>query len=427
MYDVGRRQQRVKSYSRIIGGSAIGATLGLLLLDILSPPGPPLSTLIGAVVYGGKAALGALVAIFGVYALFRARLPILFRVSVLLYVGIVLCWFLIWLMGVRNVHTANSSIITYLLNPTYSIWSWLLILLVPIVAKWNVNGQISNALRRIPLTIGLAFMLVPAMGMWLLHWNLNASNGGVFMLFLLALRHSPSHGTKIGHFVIAAIACAAMLAAGYRIYAIGALIFSFNLYFPKRKKLIIAQILFISMTPIIYHFLIINYSYIIVSSENSLLFDTRSFLFKEIVEDFSLIEFWTGRGLDASYYSPYFLYVARHMGTSVGFNNIWRTTSEIGWLNIILHFGIQGLLPFYIATITPVMSHSRRLSAFLPIDGLYCFLPMMTLLFAGELWNAINVSYWSWYIALGILLTNGPMPVMVNDLGRVDKVDSQTP
>lgn len=403
--------RRAKSYSRIIGAFIAVAAVSLVILDILSPPGPPLSNFVGSLVYGGKTALGAMVTILGFYALFRARLPILFRISVILYTCIVICWFLIWLMGVRNNHLANSSILTYVFNPTYSIWSWLFILLIPLVATLNRNGQISNALGRIPLVIGLALLLVPTIGLWLFHWNVNTSNSGIFMLLLLAMRYSPSRLVKASHFFIALIVCIAMIVTDYRIYAIGSLVFALNLYIPKSKILFTSQYIFLSLTPILFHFIITNYAESIVSSDNPILFDTRSFLFEEMIDDFSYYELLTGRGFDGSYYSPYFAYVAKHFAADVGLNNVWRTTSEIGWLNIILHFGLFGLIPFYIGTFSPAIFHSRNRSEILQIDGVYCLLPVISLLFAGELWSAINITYFSWYVALGILLTNRPMHI----------------
>lgn len=405
---VAGRRNIENSHSKRIGAAAAYLTLGLLILDILSPPGKPLTTLIGVVVYASKTAFSIMITVLGLDALSRTRLPIMFRLSMILYIIIVLVWFFLWAIGIRSLHSSNSGAITYLFNPTHSIWSWLFILVVPVVAKWNVSGQITSGLRQIPLALGLIFMLVPCIGIGLFQWNVVASSAGVFMLFLLALRPRRMRAVKIGHFIFSLVICGAMLFAGYRIYAIAALLFGLNLYMPKRRKLLMLQILFISVCPVFYSFLINNYGFAVSGQENSLFQDTRSFLFTELVSDLSSTELWTGRGFDASYYSPYFRYVARHFATDVGYNNIWRTTSEIGWLNVILHFGILALAAFYVAVISPIIFYSQRKAAFIPVEGIYCFLPVMTLLFAGELWSAINVSYLSWYIALGMLLTNRP-------------------
>lgn len=422
-----RRQSRSGAYSSVNGTVIVLTLLSLVLLDVLSPPGPPITPLIGGLVYGLKTALGVFVVVFGLFALFATRLPATFRTSVILYVSVVLLWFFLWILGFRSQNSSNSSVVTYLLNPTYSVWSWLFILLVPIVARWNAFGKLSNAIARVPLWLGSAIMLVPALGVGVLNWNLNASNSSVLMLFLLACRPVNDGQTRFKHFLIALLVCAAMIVAEYRIYSVGAILFAVNLYIPKNRFVLISQIIIIAASPIIFHFIVDSYANVLISRDNPLLFDTRSFLFAELVDDFSSRELITGRGIDGSYFSPYFLYVAKHMATSVGYNNIWRTSSEIGWLNVVLHYGILGVIPLYLALIAPTFVNCKRLQGIIPMQGIYCFLPVMMLLFSGELWNSISASYFCWYAALGMLLTAQPtrrLPAHLQSVPPVGQLDT---
>jgi hypothetical protein len=394
------------------------ALILLVLLDTLSPPGPPLNSAVGGVVYGLKTLMGAAIVTTGLWALVTTRLPALFRVPALLYVMVVLVWFGIWIL-----HTDGHDMVTYLLSPTYSVWSWLMILLVPIVARSNRNGRLTQAIGRIPLTLGMALVLIPAVGMGVLGWNLNASNAAVAMLLILACRARADVLWPIQRLVLALIVSGAMIVSGYRIYVIAALLFALNSIFPRWRWLLVLQLLLLALTPGIYQYVVTNYGSYFIEQNNVNFQDTRSFLFTELIGDLSTTEIWTGRGLSGSYYSPYFRYLAEHRGEMVGANNIMRTTSEVGWLNIVLHLGLIGLILYCIAVIAPAFANVRRLTQSIPIAGLYCFLPAMVLLFAGEMWNAFSASYFSLYFALGAMLTVQPSTSLSPNAASTEAAD----
>lgn len=391
-------QRRVGGTGRRAGMAAAAILIVLVVLDTLSPPGPPLNAVIGAIAYGTKTLIGVGVVVLGMWALATARLPLLFRAAMVAYVLVVLGWFIAWLLV-----DAGSDAVTYLLNPTYSVWSWLLILMVPIVARFNREGAITDTVARIPLLVAVLLLVVPTVGSGLLGLTLNNSNAGVAMLLLLACRTGGVQTRGIRALLALGVG-AAMLVTGYRIYALGSLVFILNQLPPRMtRRLLIVQVLLLSFTPLIFQFVITNYGDILVSQANQNFFDTRSFLFEELINDFSFSEIWTGRGLRGSYYSPYFFNIAKNYGQAVGYTNIWRTSSEIGWLNVVLHMGLIGFIPFYLALVAPVFVRARE--PLIPNDGLRRFVPVMMLLFAGELWNVISAAYFSWYLVLGALLS----------------------
>lgn len=402
-------QQGGRPSYRASGILAAAVLITLVVLDTLSPPGPPLTTLIGIIVYAAKTAIGMLIVAFGLWALLTTRLPLVFRLATLFYALIVISWFITWIVFRTSGGGAlNDSALTYLLNPTFSVWSWLMILMVPLVARLNNNGQLTNAIGHIPLSLGMIMMLIPALGIGLLGLNLNASNAAVAMLFIIACRPTITVYSRARSLILSLIVCAAMIIAGYRIYAAGAILFVINSFLPKSRWFLIFELIAISFIPVMFQYVLANYSDVIYAHNTTSFTDTRSFLFKELTDDLSANEMLVGRGIDARYYSQYFFNIAKYNSSAVGYNNIWRTSSEIAWLNIILHYGVLALSPFYIAVIVPAFAKSRRLIENIPLEGIYCFLPVMMLLFAGELWNAISASYFCWYAALGAMLTARP-------------------
>jgi len=73
--------------------------------------------------------------------------------------------------------------------------------------------------------------------------------------------------------------------------------------------------------------------------------DTRTFLYKEMADDFSGLDWLFGRGALGTYYSPYFRYVAEH--GLVGDSPV-RQVNEIGYLHIILKAGIVGAVLYFL-------------------------------------------------------------------------------
>lgn len=392
--------------NRLFGTATAIILIALVILDTLSPPGAPISAAIGAVAYGAKTLLGIGIVVFGLLALATTRLPVVFRIATIAYLAIVAVWFLIWLLG-----NTREDATTYLLNPNFSVWSWLMVLMVPLIARRNREGTITDAIARIPLTVGLVIVLVAAVGVRL-GWKLNASNAGVALLFMLACRSIQTGANRVLHVGLALLVVSAMLISGYRIYAAAALVFAANLLIPRMsRRMLIAQLLMFTLAPLIFQYVITNYPDVFNGNNNSSLFvDTRSFLFKELLDDYSTADLWLGRGLDARYYSPYFFNLAKHYADNTGYMNIWRTSSEIGWLNAIMHVGAAGTVVFLLTLFIPALKKTRVGASPGTIAGMRRFVPIMVLLYSGELWNSISAAYFCWYVALGTLLAGALGP-----------------
>jgi hypothetical protein len=89
--------------------------------------------------------------------------------------------------------------------------------------------------------------------------------------------------------------------------------------------------------------------------------DTRSFLFEEMYEDFSLTDWLFGRGALGKYFSPYF---AKLSYIKEGGDAMYRQVCEIGYLHIALKAGLVGVaLHFLIvfrAALLSLKIHNRR-------------------------------------------------------------------
>lgn len=86
--------------------------------------------------------------------------------------------------------------------------------------------------------------------------------------------------------------------------------------------------------------------------------DTRTFLWEEMRDDFSLWDWVVGRGALGVYYSPYFDMI-NHLG-KVG-DWMYRQVNEIGYLHIVLKAGVVGVL-FYVSVFLFAIKRSLALA-----------------------------------------------------------------
>ena len=392
---------RINRSDAIFSMAIVPIFLVLAILDVVTPTGQPLTPLTGALSYGFKTALGAGVFLLGSLTLFRARLPFIFRLAVLLYVAVVLFWFMSWMTG-----PTRGDATTFLTNPYFSVWSWLMILVVPITITFNGRGLLTEAIAKIPVPPLVGALIIAEAVETIQRWGINLASAAVGILFIVACRTRYTLRSRISAAITALILAVVMALGGYRIYSLAFSIFAISYVAIPRynRPVFILSTLLLICTPILYVQFKDVVSETLSSEDGPIAQDTRSFLFTELFDDFSPSEVALGRGLNGTYYSPYFAYIAQHDASSVGQNNIWRTGSEVSWLNMILKLGLIGLIPFMTALLTPVFLRQRNQLSVLPIDGMQRFVPMIILIFAAELPNQISVSYFSWYICIGTLI-----------------------
>lgn len=128
------------------------------------------------------------------------------------------------------------------------------------------------------------------------------------------------------------------------------------------------------------------------SSNENLVADTRTFLYKELAEDLTTTDSWfTGKSVIGRYFSPYFF----HLKTEGG-DSMWRIGSEVTILNFLLKEGliyvIIYLLTFIIAIHSAINQGRNRFvkSIAIMLSGIYFNL------FIGDMLgcNLFHLCYW---------------------------------
>lgn len=99
------------------------------------------------------------------------------------------------------------------------------------------------------------------------------------------------------------------------------------------------------------------FNVIVASLPHDWYIDTRSFLFLEMKDNFSVWDWIIGRGALGTYYSPYFQHEAE-----AGRYGDWmiRQVNEIGYLHIVLKAGLIGVV-LYLLSFTLVMRRAIKL------------------------------------------------------------------
>ena len=118
------------------------------------------------------------------------------------------------------------------------------------------------------------------------------------------------------------------------------LTYSSNSYSSLKNRLFFGSAFFLLMA-------LFSYDYILNIISDEWLIDTRTFLFEEMNDDFSITDWLIGRGALGSYFSPYF-----YNNTRLNLEGDWfiRQVNEIGFLHIALKMGLIGVF-FYASTI----------------------------------------------------------------------------
>jgi len=372
------------------------ALIILMALDVVSPAGPPLSLATGVAAYAIKTLIGLVVLFVGGWAFVKTALPNSLRLSLVAFTCIVGYWFGVWALSDRQ-----SDAITVLLNPVYSVWAWLFMFTIPCVVMLNGNGSVTRAIGAIPATPATLIALVIAIAFP----RLTVQSYGLAVCFILSCKPIGGLLSRLYRILILFVLSASMIIDGSRLYCAAIFLLSLSyVFFRSMSKTVSVGlcVTFLSI-PLFYQYIASNYADKIYSRDNPLTFDTRTFLYRELFEDMNHNEILIGRGLQGRYFSPYFQYIAKAEASEIGAANIFRASSEVAPLHLILKFGILGLTIFIINLMIPILFGSP--ATFVPLDGIRRFIPMMFLIFSGELYNQISAAYFALFIALGTLLS----------------------
>ena len=377
----------------------------LIVLDMLSQPGVMRPAAFLVVNYATKTAIALAVIGMGLRNLLRMKLPNVWRGAILTFVAVVAFWLGAWF---AKGHLNDA--VTMLLSPQFSAPSWMFVLLIPVAIVANADGQVTAAFRRIPpvVVVGLLAVLTTVDHYAELHLNLTTL--GVSSVFILCAQQEASWlGARFWRAGLCVLIAVCMYAEGTRTYfaAFTLLGLSF-VYMPRMSRgfSILLAIAFLT-TPIIFSYITAQYGDYLAWLDREFFQDTRSFLFTELIEDMSQTEIFTGRGLDGTYYSPYF-HMLQETGNVFGSDRFIRYSSEISWLNILLKFGLIGLIPYLFTILYPVFMRGVVRAGDVSPEGMRRFLPHMLLIFVAEMPNTMNGTYFCFYLALGTLLALHP-------------------
>jgi len=371
--------------------------LTLFVVD-LATNGEMLSvSFLKAVGYSTKTFIGILIFGVGLKLLLIKPFPIQLKVALFAYLLMLSAWLLTWFANWNG-----KELFTLIVNPSFSFFTWSLIFIIPIFAQ-PYGAQVFLSLKRIRLVIplfiiGIAYVVWASFGI-----HLFMPTAGVFLIFIVSC-HSPKNYKDIYFSAIALLSLSLiMISTGYRIYALASLVLLVLILGQKftQKTLIKPFVLILFAIPFIYHFGVLYYLEYLTLIDADLFVDTRTFLFIEIFNDLSIREMLFGKGLLGTYFSEYFYNTVNQYGG----DHFIRSGSEIGWLNLVLKFGLLGLILHLFLILYPLLKYSMstKNERTLFNDQLATFSLVMLFVFVAELPAAINFGYFIWYAVTGVL------------------------
>lgn len=377
----------------------------LIVLDMLSQPGVTRPAAFLVVNYATKTAIALAVIGVGLRNLLRMKLPSVWRGAILTFVAVVVFWLGVWF---AKGHLSDA--VTMLLSPQFSAPSWMFVLLVPVVIVANADGQVTAAFRSIPPIVPIGLLVALSVVNHFADLHLNLTTLGTACAFMLCSQQEASwFGARLWRAGFCLLIAVCMYVLGTRTYFAAFVLLGFSFVYTRKMSRgysILLAIAFLT-TPIIFSYITAQYGDYLAWLDRDFFQDTRSFLFTELIEDMSQTEIFTGRGLDGTYYSPYF-HMLQETGNVFGSDRFIRYSSEISWLNILLKFGLIGLIPYLFTILYPVFMRGVVRAGDVSPEGMRRFLPHMLLIFIAEMPNTMNGTYFCFYLALGTLLALHP-------------------
>ena len=123
---------------------------------------------------------------------------------------------------------------------------------------------------------------------------------------------------------------------------LGVLLLSLALGRVRGGSSIVLRVAAFSLAVVVLAMLAADYAFPLLGDEWFV--DTRSFLWKEMNDDFSTGDWLIGRGALGTYYSPYFEIVSR-LGAEG--DSPYRQVSEVGYLHVALKAGLVGVVLYF--------------------------------------------------------------------------------
>ncbi|MBQ0929181.1 hypothetical protein [Ideonella alba] len=381
---------------------ATGLFLTLVFLDLLTYRAWQGDSIVKTISYSFRWGVSIFALAFCAIYLARLRgIPLVFTPTAL-FCGLVVAWFFIWLIE-RN---AQLGWVAILLNPSYSLPTWMLILWIMLSSVTGVGRAVLSSctgpfrwFALLSIVIATTIEIRSPLGLYL-------PSLSILVLYAAIARPINSNQELLYTLLGPAVVLACMAATGYRTYMLAAiLVWPLRLFLSRMSRWrVLLVLLGLFSLPFVYAWIVSDGLLERLLDQNALLVDTRTFLFQELWDDYSFQEILIGRGIDGTYYSPYFYALTRTQDLLEADYYI-RSGSEVGWINIIIKFGFVGLFLFLGQILLSLWTASRENSNKDDEQlGALRFVLLMLFIFCIELPASITAPYVLWYVAVGHLL-----------------------
>ena len=381
--------------SKIISDILLYLMLSIFILDILFVYSSRTEYIFKSVEYGIKLFTGLFIVIIYLYTLLSKNNNNALASLTFFYLFYI-C------INIYDAIISGTFNITLIINPAYSVLVWTFPLLILVSSAWLDYNKLINIFYWFS---PVKTLIILAGAIVLEHYDVTIHYPSIYLVTLISL-YLYKEKSKIFYLINFLLLVLLIVLSGNRVYILG-LIFLYSMPFIKQRlKLNNANYFALTLAvPFVLYFGLIGgnelyISFIESAGDGSDFFtDTRSFIVDEFFEDLNFKEIIFGKGLNGTYYSPYFFDVSVEQGGDYYI----RSGTEIGTLNLVLKFGLIGLINFLLMMWIPMFYKNNKKKYVILFSNISLFL---LFIFMIELPFSISFIYFIWFISVGYLYKN---------------------
>jgi len=381
-----------------VGGILYFFGLSLLLADFFLLRSDIGGNLGKALNYGLRLFIGASVVVLVLLEIFTPRRRKFINVLLGFFLLVCAAAFMRW------VANGEATLTTILGNPNFSIFVWTFVLAIDLSSRHRLQPNLLHQLGQwspaSTMVVGWLFFFAAEI------LKINFYYPVFFLLICIQLcLRSFNTPRKVVEYVIASVGAFALFAVtDYRAYAlaiVAVLMFRmFNL--GKARRAFFASLVILAL-PMAYMSALDYFGgFEFYIGDKNTLIDTRSFLMIELFEDMKPLDYLIGKGLDGTYFSPYFYSLVGEAQNNADFYQ--RSGLEMGVLNILLKLGAFGLIPFLLIYFISLFAAPKWMPS-REIQNLRLISLTFFFLFTIEAPQAVNGFYFLWFYLMGLILS----------------------
>jgi hypothetical protein len=264
-----------------------------------------------------------------------------------------LLFFLCLITILRGLTTDTGRLFTLLANPEIGGLVWLLPFAVYMGRQPGVLPALLPAFRWHAI-IGMA------LGAWTIYEvalggvspRESAAQAGLLLLYaapfvlLTGVGNRSDRRIYTAGLALAAVAHFYLINRAGLVISLGVLLLSLALGRVRGGQKIVLRVVALSLAILV--LTLLGADHVLARLDDAWLTDTRTFLWLEMIADFSTSDWLVGRGALGQYYSPYFDNLSRIGGEG---DSPYRQVNEIGYLHVALKAGLVGAVLYFVVVL----------------------------------------------------------------------------